>query len=166
MFRTGSIVMLHSSYVALSDFGAVLFTAKSGVGKSTQAKLWQTYAGAEIVNGDKTIIGVSDGRVMAYGYPVAGTSGYCLNQNNPVKAIAVLSQSDSNRIVKLNEKEAMTSLLKTAFVDIWNIDDVTSVSRILKSVAENCSVYSFSCLPDKSAFNALWKEINATEEII
>ena len=48
-------IILHASYVNYNG-KAILFTAPSGTGKSTQAALWEEYKGAEIVNGDRVII--------------------------------------------------------------------------------------------------------------
>ena len=49
---------------------AILFSAPSGTGKSTQADLWQKYVrGVEIINGDRAIIGIEDNGVKAYGLP-------------------------------------------------------------------------------------------------
>ena len=47
--------VLHSSYIVYHD-QAILFTAPSGVGKSTQASLWQKYRNIKIINGDRTLI--------------------------------------------------------------------------------------------------------------
>lgn len=47
--------VLHSSYI-IKDDEAILFTAPSGTGKSTQAELWKKYNNAIIVNGDRTLI--------------------------------------------------------------------------------------------------------------
>ena len=45
-------ILLHGAFVDYGERGLV-FTGPSGIGKTTQAELWQQYAGARIVNGDK-----------------------------------------------------------------------------------------------------------------
>lgn len=52
--RNGGFVF-HSSYVEV-DGKAVLFTAPSETGKSTQAELWRSLRGAEIINGDRSVV--------------------------------------------------------------------------------------------------------------
>ena len=49
-------LVLHSSYVLTQSGAAVLFSGPSGIGKSTQAALWQQYAGADVINGDRTLL--------------------------------------------------------------------------------------------------------------
>lgn len=60
--------ILHSAYIRHRG-RAILFSAPSGTGKSTQASLWAQYAGAEIINGDRCFIaegaGLLDGARLA-----------------------------------------------------------------------------------------------------
>lgn len=68
-------LVLHSSYVLPPNGKAVLFSGPSGIGKSTQAALWQRYAGADVINGDRTLIRTDD--LTANGVFYSGTSGIC-----------------------------------------------------------------------------------------
>ena len=79
-------MILHSSFI-YTEKGAVLFSAPSGVGKSTQAELWRKYKGAEIINGDRAGIFQRDGIWMAGGVPWAGTSGIMKNRIEPIAPI-------------------------------------------------------------------------------
>ena len=45
-------LLMHASAIFYND-KTVIFTAASGVGKTTQAELWQKYRNAAIINGDK-----------------------------------------------------------------------------------------------------------------
>ena len=47
-------ILLHSSFIKLGE-RAILFTAPSGVGKSTQARLWCELEGAELVDGTGSV---------------------------------------------------------------------------------------------------------------
>ena len=60
--------LFHCSYIE-RDGNAILFTAPSGTGKSTQAELWKKYRNAQIINGDRAAIRIVDGTVMAEGTP-------------------------------------------------------------------------------------------------
>ena len=48
-------MILHASFVS-TRYGGLLFSGVSGIGKSTQADLWQRYEGAELLNGDRTVL--------------------------------------------------------------------------------------------------------------
>ena len=67
-------VLFHGSAIAV-DGAAYLFTAKSGMGKSTHTRLWREILGdrAVMVNDDKPLIRVKDdGSAIAYGTPWDG----------------------------------------------------------------------------------------------
>lgn len=68
------MLVLHSSYIVTRQEQGILFSGPSGIGKSTQAALWQRYAGAEIVNGDRALVRPDTGTVSGVFY--AGTSGH------------------------------------------------------------------------------------------
>ena len=71
------MLVLHSSYIVTRQEQGILFSGPSGIGKSTQAALWQRYAGAEIVNGDRALVRPDTGTVSGVFY--AGTSGISRN---------------------------------------------------------------------------------------
>ena len=68
--------ILHASYI-LYRGEAILFSAPSGTGKSTQAAFWKEHRGAEIINGDRVLVIKRDGVFYACGVYVSGTSGIC-----------------------------------------------------------------------------------------
>ena len=96
LFLKQEVLILHASFIRWHDQG-ILFSAPSGTGKSTQASLWETHMGAEILNGDRAGIRYADGSWMAYGLPYAGSSRIFRNSSAPIRAIVVLRQSPENR---------------------------------------------------------------------
>lgn len=92
------IFVMHASVVAL-DAEGYAFLAPSGVGKTTQTRLWQQYFGdrLRVINGDKPLIRmVRDGesvRFDAYGTPWRGKEGLGCNASVPLKAIFFLNRS-------------------------------------------------------------------------
>ena len=67
-------LILHASAVIYHE-RAYLFTAPSGGGKSTQAKIWEQTLHAQVINGDKVVLHNNGSDLIAYGSPIAGTSG-------------------------------------------------------------------------------------------
>ncbi|PWM48932.1 MAG: hypothetical protein DBX62_01245 [Clostridia bacterium] len=91
LLKYGRIVV-HASAVIYGG-EAYLFSAPSGGGKSTQADIWHDKRGAEILNGDKVILRPTHGGVIAYGSPIAGSSGIYVNKSAPVRAICMIDKA-------------------------------------------------------------------------
>ena len=72
------MLVLHSAYIVTRQGEGILFSGPSGIGKSTQAALWQRYGAAQTVNGDGAWSGPTPGPSAASCMPVppasAGTS--------------------------------------------------------------------------------------------
>lgn len=150
--------VLHSSFVAWQGRG-ILFSAPSGTGKSTQANLWQQYEGAEIYNGDRTIIRKIDGVYHGFGSPYAGSSGIYRNETAPIRAIVVLTQASENRIEQLSGKKAFLPLYQETLMNTWNPVYMENMMDLLMDAAKNIPVYHFACRPDRDAVNLVKKTL-------
>lgn len=156
-------VILHSSFLAYKG-SAVLFSAPSGTGKSTQAELWrQNRPDTEIINGDRSVLSCDNGQVMAHGIPFCGTSGISLNKSLPVRAIVVLRQSGKNEIQRLGEKEAFALLFSECGVNRWSKEDTERVTELLCQVVARVPVFYYACRPDKTAVDVLEAAMDDTE---
>lgn len=145
---------LHSSVIEWNEKG-ILFSAPSGVGKSTQANLWKQYENATIVNGDKAIIRKKDKKFFAYGSPYAGTSSIYTNISVPICGIVILAQAKENRIEKLSNIDALKKIYSESTVCVWNQRFVEQFIDLLGELIYNIPIYYFSCRPDKEAVNLL-----------
>lgn len=146
--------VFHSSYIQWEG-KAILFTAPSGTGKSTQADLWQQFRAAEIINGDRSVVRrVGDG-VMAEGIPFAGSSQYCRNESLPLAAIVYLEQAPKTAIRKMRGYEAFSRIWEGVSVNTWDKQDMMLVSDAVKFAAETVPVFHLACTPDESAVIAL-----------
>lgn len=151
-------LFLHSSHVRVGD-KALIFSAPSGTGKSTQADLWEKYAGAEVMNGDRTLLRKKDGVWYAYGCPMCGTSGIHKQGNEPIHAIVMLSQGTENTVRKLTPGEAFQRMYPEITVPKWNRELVLRAMELLDDVMANVPIYAFSCTKDESAVTALREAI-------
>ena len=147
-------IILHSSYI-IHKQKAILFTAPSGTGKSTQASLWERYRDAVIVNGDRTILCERDGEVYAYGMPVCGSSDICLNQNAPVHAIIYLSQSPKNEIQQISLKQRIKYLISETTINFFDAEYLNQAIEVLTRIAQKVDMFSFSCTKEKDAVETL-----------
>ena len=147
-------VVLHASYI-LHNGRAILFTAPSGTGKSTQAELWKKLWGARIINGDRAVIRVVDGQAMACGIPFAGSSEYCENVTAPLAAIVYLDQAPQTTISRLNGFRAFRRVWEGCSVNTWDRTDVEKATGIVETIISRVPVYYLPCTPDESAVAAL-----------
>jgi hypothetical protein len=146
--------VFHCSYIDWNG-EAILFTAPSETGKSTQADLWHQYRGAEIINGDRAAIRLAEGKLLAEGIPFAGSSQYCKNRSLPIKAIVYLGQAPKTTIRKLRGYEAFSKIWEGVSVNTWDREDLERVSAVVQKVASEIPVYHMPCTPDESAVIAL-----------
>ena len=152
-----SAFFMHASFISTGGT-AILFSAPSGTGKSTQADLWQRYRSAEIVNGDKAGILAENG-IYACGVPFCGTSGICKNKDFPLGAIVLLSQAEVNSVRRLKGVEALQKLLQNVYLDLIAPDEHKMIINLLIKVLETVPVYSLSCTADENAVIALEKAL-------
>jgi hypothetical protein len=147
-------ILLHSSFIRVED-SAILFTAPSGTGKSTQAELWKKYRGAEVINGDRTAVVPTGDAVMAYGIPYCGTSGICRDAKLPVAAIVCLSQAPQDRVEPLMGMRAFRNLWEGCSVNLWDREDVELCTKGVMEVIRQVPVVHLACTPEKSAMETL-----------
>jgi len=146
--------VFHCAFIE-HDGKAILFTAPSGTGKSTQADLWNELRGAKIVNGDRAAVRLVDGTLLAEGIPFAGSSPFCENRSLPLEAIIYLSQAPETKIRKVTGYETFSKIWEGISVDIWDKKDLEMVSLVVQKAAETIPVYHLACTPDESAVIAL-----------
>lgn len=147
-------ILLHCSYISHGG-GAILFTAPSGVGKSTQAELWRVLRGAEIINGDRAVVRPGENGLEAWGVPFSGSSGISRFCRLPLRAVVCLSQAPETSIRPLSGIRAFRPVWEGCSVHTWNREDVELGSETVQRIAETVPVYHLACTPDESAVRAL-----------
>lgn len=155
-------MILHASFVN-TQFGGILFSGPSGIGKSTQASLWEK-EGSEIINGDRPFVGKKEGIWYAWGSPYAGSSGYHIAKGFPIRVIVVLKQGKETKIQRLKVSEAFKSLFSEVTINSWNSWYVSRVVDLLYELTSNVCVYQLTCRPDSTAVKVL-KEKLIREEL-
>lgn len=152
---------LHASFIERSG-KAVLFSGRSGIGKSTQAALWERYRAAETVNGDRAlVIRGTDGLFRAAGSPFAGTSGICKNRTVPLGAVVFLEKADGNEIRPLTPLRRFGRILSGVSYPSWNKELAALASGLASALAEKVPCVCYACLPEQSAVETLeryWDE--------
>ncbi len=150
--------ILHSSFI-VHEGKAILFTADSGVGKSTQAELWRKKMGADIINGDRAAIRMENGAAYAGGVPYCGCSRICERGEYPIRAIVTLSQEKENTAQRLSPMQAVPKLFKQLTVHSYLREDIERAMRIVCEVAEKVPIVHLGCTPDERAVEILLRAI-------
>lgn len=146
--------LLHAAYIQWEG-RAILFTAPSGTGKSTQAQLWCDHMGAELVNGDRAAVRIVDGEVFAFGIPFCGSSQVRRNVKRPLEAIVYLSQAPENSITRLRGVRAFRRVWEGCTVNTWEREDVEKATMTVSEAVSRVPVYHLSCTPDVRAAETL-----------
>lgn len=116
-------IFLHSSAI-LYKGKAYLFSADSGVGKSTHTKLWIKKFGAEnvqIINDDKPIIRFIDNDWYVYGSPFDGGTGINKNIRAKLGGIIFLERAEENSIEVLDKNSIFSRIYKNTIK--FSLDD-------------------------------------------
>jgi hypothetical protein len=97
--------LFHGVVIAYDRDDGYMFTAVSGTGKSTHARLWKKYLkdAVEVVNGDKPIIAVENKEAIAYGTPWAGKEGWQKNRGVRLKGICIIKPRSFFSILPLKK---------------------------------------------------------------
>lgn len=153
-------ILLHSAFIR-TERGAILFAADRQVGKSTQAALWQSTVGAEIVNGDRAVLGKRNGQWTAFGTPFCGSSKICKNISAPIHAVVFPEQAEFNEVHILSPAEGFRRLLGKLTYNAWDTPSALSAQTLALSVVQDVPCCALSCTPDAEAVRtlreALWK---------
>ena len=147
-------MILHCAYVEHRG-EAILFSAPSETGKTTQANLWAKYRGSETINGDRALLQCVDGRWTARGWPVCGTSEVCHNQDTPIRAIVMLSQGKSDTVSLLRPMQAFSQLYGQITVNTWNKAFVQENMDRIGALTAAVPVYHLSCTISEDAVRCL-----------
>ena len=146
LFAYDAFVM-HGSVIAVGG-KAYMFTAKSGVGKTTHTRIWLDKFGdkAHVLNGDKPIIRFFDGIPYACGTPWRGKENYGVNEMMPLWGIVFFGRGTENRAYPIDREKAFFALTsqiyrskdKEVFLKTVALTDKLTSSTVL--VAAECNM--------------------------
>ena len=103
-------IILHASVVERGG-KAYAFCAKSGTGKTTHSRLWlKAFPAARIINGDKPLLRLLDGKFWIYGTPWCGKENYQVNTKATLAGICFIERAPQNSIERLPKRDAVSRL--------------------------------------------------------
>ncbi|MBQ4071005.1 MAG: hypothetical protein IJD51_01140 [Clostridia bacterium] len=146
-------------YDALVFHGAVLeyegvayaVTAHSGVGKTTHTRLWLSEFDARILNGDKPILRLIDGKVYACATPWMGKEGYGYNAIRPLGGVGFLARGEVNIARKITPKSAVMRFMNQVYLPRENAAVLVRSMRVCDRLISGVPLYEFECNMDPEA---------------
>jgi hypothetical protein len=149
--RYGAVVF-HGAVLA-SDSRAYAFTARSGVGKTTHIRLWKEAFGdkVSILNGDKPVLRVIDGKIYACGTPYNGKEGYGKQGVKLLSGIAFLERGEENSYSKISASEGLVRFMGQIYMNAENPLAMTRTLRFANKALSEIPLYEFKCNMDISA---------------
>ena len=148
------VLFIHASQIGLGDKG-ILFTAPSGTGKTTQAKLWHKFRGAELLCNDRTL---TDGH-LTYGFPTDGSEPVITGERRSLGAIVVLQQAPQNTVRRLRPREILLQLLPQIVLDTWDPAAAPAAMELILNLIPQTPVYLLRCTPDEHAVQCLEQQL-------
>ena len=145
------VILFHGSAISV-DGEAYIFTAKSGTGKSTHTRLWRQLHGdkAVMINDDKPLIAIKDGKAIVYGTPWNGKHGLGTNTSAPIKAICILERAEKNNI----RRESVRNVFGQIFSQTYRFSSPIGMKQtleILEGMMSIVPVYRLGCNMDIEA---------------
>ncbi len=156
-------IIFHSSAIMV-DGNAYLFTAPSGTGKSTHAKLWRELLGdrAVMINDDKPIIRYVDGEFYVYGTPWNGKHNLGTNCRAKLKAICNIYQAKENKIERISSGEMLFVILNQTLRPS-ELDKMDKLLSLIDKLLSSTELYRLGCNISKEAAELSYQTMSGDE---
>ena len=155
-------LLVHASRVEI-DGSAIVFSAPSGTGKTTQAKLWEQYEGARIVSNDRTIVRRINGDFITSGFPVDGSEPVFDPSLIPLVKIILLHQGDENRAERIPVGRALAFLMEQTVLNSWDSAGITRAMLFWSDLLTQYPAILLTCRPDEGAVHCLTEALEREE---
>lgn len=151
--------LMHGVVIDVCSKG-VMFTAKSGVGKTTHTRLWQQLLNEKmtVVNGDKPLIRIIDEKIFAYGSPWAGKEGMHKNMRAKLGKVCFLERSEVNKCYLIEKDTVLEKLLPQIYVPKDALKYLKTLD-LLSRFIDKVEFYKTECNMDLSAAEIAYKEM-------
>ncbi len=151
------VLLMHGSALCM-DGRAYIFTAPSGTGKSTHARLWREAFGDRVwmINDDKPLLRLTEEGAWVCGSPWDGKHHLSKNASAPLKAIARVRRSDRSRVEPMPRAEAFRCL----YAQCYASRDPAVMQRILameRRLLDTAAFYDLACSMEPEAALAAWE---------
>lgn len=153
--------VMHGSVIAV-DGRAYVFTAKSGVGKTTHTRLWLEKFGdkAHVLNGDKPIIRFIDGIPYACGTPWRGKENYGINEMLPLSGIVFFGRGKENKAYPIDKEKAFFAL-NTQIYRSRDKDSILKTLALTDRLISSVKLIGAECNMQSEAADVVYNSLTA-----
>lgn len=129
----------------------ILFSAPSGIGKTTHTELWRKRLGARILNGDFAFLECLTDQVRFHGTPFSGSSPYAEKGVWNVDDIVFLKQAPENRIMRISKAAAVINAMENCFIPTWDEARTKMCLDLIGRMLKTTRVWQLECNMDPEA---------------
>lgn len=141
---------------------AWLFSAPSGMGKSTHTNLWHKLFDTPVLNGDLNLLGYENGSPFVYGLPWCGTSGMYTTAKYPLGGIVFLQKAPHNTAYPLTPDEAQLLCMQRMISPSWTKEQSIQNLDFAAKLWKDIPFWSFACTREDTAAHAAKSLIDQT----
>ena len=153
--------LMHGSAVGV-DGEAWLFTAASGVGKTTHTRLWMEYIpGAFVINGDKPLIRLGADKVLICGTPWSGKEGWNQNTVRELNGVVFLERGTENAIEPVDYLSVLPRLLQQTYRP-QEAEALQKTMGLVRELGTRMRFYRLKCNMKPDATLVAWEGLHRT----
>ena len=153
------VLLMHGSALCM-DGRAYIFSAPSGTGKSTHARLWREVFGERVwmINDDKPLLRFRENGVDVWGSPWDGKHRLSRNASASLQAVIFLRRGMENRIRPMTAVDAFPFLLSQPYSsdDMQTMEKIAGMQQIL---LRQIRFYRLECNMEPEAAMTAWKGV-------
>ena len=154
-----NIIVFHSSAFVIDGY-AYLLAARSGVGKTTHAKLLSEYLGDRFIyiNDDKPLVKV-EGDITVYSSPWNGKERRGNNISSPLKSVIFLDRGIENSCKRITNKESIYIKLLSQIYLPKEKSKREKALKIVDIILEDINFYQINVNTDISSAKMTYEEV-------
>ncbi|MGH9517311.1 MAG: hypothetical protein ACRD3P_16715 [Terriglobales bacterium] len=153
-------VEVHGCGLIDRDTGGHLFLGHSGAGKSTTARLWESFRAPEILSDDRILLRLYDGQLWMYGTPWHGEAAFASPAKVRLDRIHLLRHGAGNKFSCLPQARAVAEIFARSFPPFHSASGVEGSIEFIKRALDAVPCNEFEFLPDASSVTAVLEEYN------
>ena len=153
-------MVFHASVLEVDSRGYA-FSAISGVGKTTQTRLWLKYFKdrARVINGDKPILSFDGDTAYAWGTPWCGKEGIGINASVPLRAVFFIERAEENSIERLESSDILKKMFFQFFMPKAGGVGMSELLLLANRLVKCVPMYLLKCNMDISAVEVAYKKV-------